>query len=46
MLMISDITASKISLQALQQVLKEKGQEIGLDIKLQHEDIFKIMHRI
>ena len=46
MLMISDISKSKVSLKELQQVLKEKGQEIGLDIKVQHEDIFNIMHRI
>ncbi|MBP2627336.1 MAG: hypothetical protein H6Q68_2047 [Firmicutes bacterium] len=46
MLMISDISKSKVSLKELQQILKEKGQEIGLDIKMQHEDIFNIMHRI
>ena len=46
MLMISDISKSKVSLKELQEILKEKGQEIGLDIKLQHEDIFNIMHRI
>jgi len=46
MLMISDISKSKVSLKELQQILKEKGLEMGLDIKLQHEDIFNIMHRI
>ncbi len=46
MLMISDISKSKVSLKELQDILKEKGQEIGLDIKVQHEDIFNIMHRI
>lgn len=46
MLMISDITNSKVSLKELQEILKEKGQAIGLDIKVQHEDIFNIMHRI
>lgn len=46
MLMISDISKSKVSLKELQEILKEKGQEIGLDIKVQHEDIFNIMHRI
>jgi len=46
MLMISDISKSKVSLKELQKILKEKGLEMGLDIKLQHEDIFNIMHRI
>ena len=46
MLMISDISKSKVSLKELQEILKDKGQEIGLDIKVQHEDIFNIMHRI
>ncbi len=46
MLMISDMKDSKVSLQELQELLKDKGQAIGLEIKVQHEDIFKIMHRI
>ncbi|MEG6584577.1 ACT domain-containing protein [Dendrosporobacter sp. 1207_IL3150] len=46
MVMIADMTASKINLKDLQQLLKGKGEEIGLDIKVQHEDIFSIMHRI
>ena len=46
MLMISDIAKSKVSLKELQEILNEKGQAIGLDIKVQHEDIFNIMHRI
>lgn len=46
MLMISDISKCKVSLKELQQILQEKGQTIGLEIKVQHEDIFNIMHRI
>jgi ACT domain-containing protein len=46
MLMISDMKDSKVSLQELQDILKDEGQAIGLEIKVQHEDIFKIMHRI
>jgi len=46
MLMISDMKHSKVSLKELQETLKEKGQALGLEIKVQHEDIFKIMHRI
>lgn len=46
MLMISDMKDSKVSLKELQEILKDEGQAIGLEIKVQHEDIFKIMHRI
>lgn len=46
MIMIVDISVATVDLQALQQVLKELGQEIGVQIHAQHEDIFKYMHRI
>ena len=46
MVMIADMVKSNISLAELQQSLKDEGQEIGLDIKVQHEDIFRSMHRI
>lgn len=46
MVMIADMTGGKISLKDLQQLLRGKGAEIGLDIKVQHEDIFQSMHRI
>lgn len=46
MIMIVNITGSTVSLQELQQLLKEKGKEIGVQINAQHEDIFKYMHRI
>jgi ACT domain-containing protein len=46
MVMIVDMASSKVSLKDMQQILKGKGDELGLDIKAQHEDIFQIMHRI
>ncbi len=46
MVMIADMSGAAISLKELQQLLREKGQEMGLEIKVQHEDIFKAMHRI
>lgn len=46
MVMIADMTSSKIVLKDLQQCLREKGKAIGLDIKVQHEGIFQIMHQI
>lgn len=46
MVMIADMTTSSINLKDLQKSLADKGQDMGLDIKVQHQDIFRIMHRI
>ena len=46
MVMIVDMTQVKGSLTDLQQLLKEEGKSLGLDIRVQHEDIFKSMHTI
>ena len=46
MVLIADMAQAQIPLKGLQAALREKGEEFGLDIKVQHEDIFKIMHRI
>ena len=46
MIMIVDISGCSLSLQELQLILKNKGEEIGVEINAQHEDIFKYMHRI
>ena len=37
---------ARMSLVELQKVLKEKGQEMGLEIKAQHQDIFNVMHNV
>ncbi len=44
--LIADMTTSKMQLKELQQFLKQKGNDMGLQIKAQHEDIFRNMHRI
>lgn len=46
MVMIADLSGATVSLKELQQLLREKGAAMGLEIKVQHEDIFKAMHRI
>lgn len=46
MVMIADMAAAEISLQDLQQQFKALGESIGVEIKIQHEDIFNVMHRI
>lgn len=37
---------ARMSLVDLQKVLKERGEEMGLDIKAQHQDIFNVMHNV
>ena len=37
---------ARMSLVDLQKVLKEKGEEMGLDFKAQHQDIFIVMHNV
>ena len=46
MIMIADMSESRISLKQLQDILKEKGDAISLDIRVQHADIFQVMHRV
>ncbi len=46
MVMLVDMEQSIISLKDLGHLLGEKGEVMCLDIKVQHEDIFRIMHRI
>lgn len=46
MIMIANMEDSKVSLQKVQEILKEEGQKIGVEIKVQNEEIFKIMHTI
>ncbi|WP_346356252.1 ACT domain-containing protein [Azotosporobacter soli] len=46
MVMIADMGKSNTTLKELQLVLRKCGEEIGLDIKVQHEDIFRLMHRV
>ncbi len=46
MIMLVDISKSNINFEELSQKLDKKGQELGLKIKIQHEDLFKSMHRI
>ena len=46
MMMIVDITCINQRIEDLADNLKKLGEEIGVQIKLQHEDIFNTMHRI
>lgn len=46
MMMIVDVTQSNDEFATLSEELEKLGQDIGVSIKLQHEDIFHKMHRI
>lgn len=46
MVMIADMEKSKIELIELKDKLNHLGQELGVKIDAQHEDVFKYMHRI
>ncbi|HBS57668.1 MAG: ACT domain-containing protein [Bacillota bacterium] len=46
MVMIAELDGSKVPLREIQKALAEKGGEMGLEIKAQHEDIFMLMHKV
>ena len=46
MLMLCDLEKSIVSLSELQNQLVELGNDIGVSIHFQHEDIFNAMHKI
>ena len=46
MMMVVDIQESSKSTEIIANELKEIGDEIGVQIKAQHEKIFETMHRI
>ncbi len=46
MMMIVDISKSDMDISAIRDCLNETGTELGVEIRIQHEDIFNSMHRI
>jgi ACT domain-containing protein len=46
MIMLVEISGSTTSFEQLASNLAAKGDELGLKIRIQHEDIFKSMHEI
>ena len=47
MVMIAEMPDdAEIRLKGLQELLRKKGEERGLEIKLQHQEIFQVMHSI
>ncbi|MBR5228624.1 MAG: ACT domain-containing protein [Firmicutes bacterium] len=46
MVMLVDTSKAPVSFEQIQKKLDEKGQELGLSIRIQHEGIFKAMHEL
>ena len=46
MMMVVEVSESKLPVAQLAQKLEEKGREMNLSIRLQREDIFDAMHRV
>ena len=46
MMMAVDVTEANLPLARLCQQMEAKGQEMGLSIRIQREDIFEAMHRV
>ncbi|NLM96811.1 MAG: ACT domain-containing protein [Halanaerobiaceae bacterium] len=46
MMMLVDMEKMELSLEEIKEKLNGLGKELGVSIKLQHEDIFRSMHRI
>ncbi len=46
MMMAVDVTACTVPLAELCKTMDAKGQEMGLNIRVQREDIFRAMHRV
>ncbi|ADI01608.1 MAG TPA: ACT domain-containing protein [Syntrophothermus lipocalidus] len=46
MVMVVDFKDSNIDLADLKERLTQKGEELGLVVNVQHEDVFRFMHRI
>ncbi len=46
MIMLVDLSRMEISLAELKQKLEEEGSNLGVSVRIQHEEIFQSMHRI
>ena len=46
MMMVVDVTSCNVPLAELCKAMDAKGQEMGLSIRVQREDIFEVMHRV
>jgi ACT domain-containing protein len=46
MIMFVDLSETKTDFKQVKEALDNKSKELGVSIKIQHEDIFKSMHEV
>jgi ACT domain-containing protein len=46
MIMLVDISNSRVSLEKLKELLGAEAAKIGVQVTIQHENIFRYMHRV
>ena len=46
MMMLVDVGNAKCDFEGLQKRLDRAGRKLGLEIRIQHKDIFEYMHRV
>lgn len=46
MIMLVDLGSSGVSFSVLQDALAARGKSLGVDIRIQHQDLFDSMHKI
>lgn len=46
MIMLVDTSACTLTFSEISQLLKDKGETMGMSVRIQREDIFEAMHRI
>lgn len=46
MIMVADMSGSRVDLSTLKELLTAKGRELNVQINAQHEEVFLYMHRV
>ncbi|MEM1994751.1 MAG: ACT domain-containing protein [Nitrososphaerales archaeon] len=46
MIMLVDISGSRVSLEELKEMLNKEAVKIGVQVSVQHENLFRYMHRV
>ena len=46
MMMIADVSSANVPFDKLSELLSEEGKKLGVEVRIQLEDIFEAMHRI
>jgi ACT domain-containing protein len=46
MIMLAEGQEENFNMQCFQKAMQTTGEELGVEIRVQHEDVFRFMHRI